>query len=71
MSSPLVTAELAHGPGRALEAFRARSGGMPAALNLCQSYIGRGSDGVVLDAALMNRAIDVLLDKNNGPLPVG
>ncbi len=71
MSSPLVTAELAHGPGRALEAFRARSGGMPAALNLCQSYIGRGSDGVLLDEALMNRAIDVLLDRTNDSSPFG
>lgn len=61
MSSPLVTRDLADGSGRALELFRVRSAGAPAALNLCQSYAGRESDGVWLDDTMMNRAIDRLL----------
>lgn len=60
MTSPLVSAGLAAGSSQALDVFRARSGGIPAAVNLCQSYAGRESDGVHLDDAMMNQVIDRL-----------
>ena len=68
MASPLLLAGLATGGkpgdipggGPALDAFRAAVPVWPAAFNLCQSYRGRDADGVVIDDALMDRAVAAL-----------
>lgn len=60
MTSPLVLRDIAEGRGDALELWRARSHGPAAAVNLCASYAGRQSDGVNVDEALLEHAIDAL-----------
>lgn len=60
MASPLVLSDLAGGGGPALERWLGRSAEPPVALNLCRSYAGRSEDGVAVDAALLEAAIDRL-----------
>lgn len=62
MASPLVLRDLAAGGGPALDLLRRTSGDPPAALNLCQSYAGRESDGVRVSEGLLNAVIEQLRD---------
>lgn len=60
--SPLVLRDLAQGCGPALDLLRAATPGVPGGANLCGSHRGRTLDGVLVDDALFQRAIDALLD---------
>lgn len=59
-ASPLVLRDIAVGDGPALRRLRARQPGL-AAVNLGASLLGRTVDGVALDDALLEGAVDRLL----------
>ncbi|WP_374763529.1 hypothetical protein [Yunchengibacter salinarum] len=60
MLSPLALRDAARGGGPALARTLAGHDSAPAAVNLSASMIGRGSDGVRPDAAMMDAAMDRL-----------
>ncbi|SDG11760.1 hypothetical protein SAMN05216241_105187 [Limimonas halophila] len=61
MASPRVVADLAAGGGPARDRLLARSGRVPAALNLCHSHAGAATDGVSVTAAMLDDAITTCL----------
>lgn len=63
MASPLVLRDLAAGGGPALDLLHRSSGAPPAALNLCQSYVGRESDGVAVSEDLLEAVVERLLSQ--------
>ncbi|MBT5414912.1 MAG: hypothetical protein HOK81_09960, partial [Rhodospirillaceae bacterium] len=60
-ASPLVLRDLAAGGGPALDKLRAEPPA-PAVLNLCASLVGRESDGVAVDEALIETAMAALAE---------
>ena len=73
--SPLVIADIANGGGPALQAHMAASKGPIRAANLCLSFVGRSSSGVVVTEKMLDDAIANLLNGRcalatpEGPLP--
>lgn len=61
MASPHVLRDIAGGGGPALDLLAARSGAMPAALNLSHSHAGARHNGVTVDEPLLTAVIDRLL----------
>jgi len=60
--SPLVIADITSGSGRALTAYMDEFAHPVRAANLCLSFVGRASSGVTVTNAILNRAIDRLLE---------
>jgi hypothetical protein len=60
--SPIVTADIGKGGGRAAAAYMKAFGHPVRAANLCLSFVGRESSGVTLTEAMLDRAIDRLLE---------
>ncbi len=60
--SPMVTAAIAKGGGRASRAYREAFGNPLRCANLCLSFLGRESSGVTLSATVLDLAIDRLMD---------
>jgi hypothetical protein len=60
--SPIVTADIARGGGRAAAAYMKAFGHPIRAANLCLSFVGRNSGGVTLTETMLDRAIDRLLE---------
>lgn len=60
--SPIVTADIAKGGGRATTAYRRAFGHPVQAANLCASFLDRPEDGFTLTVKIMTRAIDRLLE---------
>jgi len=61
MASPRVVADLAAGGGPARDRLLARSGRVPAALNLCHSHAGVETDGVTVTEAMLDDAVATCL----------
>jgi len=61
MASPRVVADLAAGGGPARDRLLARSGRVPAALNLCHSHAGAEADGVAVTESMLDDAIATCL----------
>lgn len=59
--SPLVIADIANVGGQALEAHLAAAKGPIHATNLCQSFVGRLSSGVVVTEQMLDAAVGKLL----------
>ena len=59
--SPLLMQEIAQGGDRLTAHFVTRAGGVMGAANLCASFNGRTTDGVILSDAVFDRVIDRLL----------
>jgi hypothetical protein len=59
--SPIVTAAIAKGGGRASEAYRKAFGNPVRCANLCLSFVDRESSGVTLSETILDLAIDRLM----------
>ena len=60
--SPIVTADIAKGGGRAATAQRRAFGHPVHAANLCASFLNRPDDGFTLTEKIMTRATDRLIE---------
>lgn len=60
--SPIVTAAIAKGGGRASRAYREAFGNPVRCANLCLSFVGRESSGVTLSETILDLAIDRLME---------